>query len=122
MAGAGAILKLPDIAGSLSGLRNAFKGISSSNWFKGLAGGLATFFSFEWLTSGGLVDSVSGTFGISEMGGTILIIAIVAGGLWLLFRYLDSRIPAKRSSSGSGGNGGGNGGGKRHKKNKGGSR
>ena len=71
MAGAGAILKRPDIAGSLSGLRNAFKGISSSNWFTGLAGGLATFFSFEWLTSGGLVDSVSGTFGISEMGGTI---------------------------------------------------
>lgn len=122
MAGAGAILKLPDIAGSLSGLRNALKGISSSNWFKGLAGGLATFFSFEWLTSGGLVDSVSGTFGISEMGGTILIIAIVAGGLWLVFRYLDSRIPAKRSSSGSGGNGGGNGGGKKRKKNKGGSR
>ena len=121
MAGAGAILKLPDIAGSLSGLRNAFKGISSSNWFKGLAGGLATFFSFEWLTSGGLVDSVSGTFGISEMGGTILIIAIVAGGLWLVFRYLDSRIPSKPRASG--GNGGGNGGGgNRHKKRKGGSR
>ena len=55
------------------------------------------------------------------MGGTILIIAIVAGGLWLVFRYLDSRIPAKPRASG--GNGGGNGGGgNRHKKRKGGSR
>ena len=116
---AGALLKLPNISGSLSGLSNSLKGITSTNWFKGLAGGLATFFSFEWLTSGGLVDSVSGTFGISEMGGTILIIAIVAGGLWLVFRYLDSRIPSKPRASG--GNGGGNGGGKKHKKHKGGS-
>lgn len=119
MAGAGSLIKLPNLAGSLSGVQNALKGLSSSNWFKGLAGGLATFFSFEWLTSGGLVDSVSGTFGISEMGGTILIIAIVAGGLWLVFRYLDSRIPSKPRASG--GNGGGNGGGKKHKKRKGGS-
>lgn len=120
MAGAGAILKLPNIAGSLSGLKNSLKGLASSNWFKGALGGLGTFFSFEWLTNGGLVDSVSGTLGVSELGGTILIIAVVAGGLWLVFRYLDSRIQSRPRPSGSGGNGGGNrSGGKRHKKGKG---
>ena len=98
MAGAGAILKLPNIAGSLSGLKNSLKGLASSNWFKGALGGL----------------------GVSELGGTILIIAVVAGGLWLVFRYLDSRIQSRPRPSGSGGNGGGNrSGGKRHKKGKG---
>lgn len=117
MANIGSIVKLPELAGSIGGIRTALKGLTSSNWFKGLAGGVATFFGFEWLTDGGLVNSVSGTFGISEMGGTIFIIVIVAGGLWLLFRYLDSKIPAKRSSSYSGGGNGG----KKHRKNKGGS-
>ena len=117
MASIGSIIKIPQLSGTISGLRNSLKGITSSNWFKSLAGGAATFFGFEWLTDGGLVNSVSGTFGISEMGGTIFIIVIVAGGLWLLFRYLDSKIPAKRSSSHSGGGNGG----KKHRKNKGGS-
>ena len=88
MANIGSIVKLPELAGSIGGIRTALKGISSSNWFKGLAGGV-----------------------------TIFIIVIVAGGLWLLFRYLDSKIPAKRSTSHSGGGNGG----KKHRKNKGGS-
>ena len=125
--GVGGIIKLPQIAGKLNGLSSALKGLTSSTWFKGLAGGLATFFSFEWLTSGGLVDSVSGTFGITETTGTIIMLVVVCLAIYLGFRYFDSRIPARptggnrsnngnRSGGGNRSNGGGNGR-RRHKKN-----
>lgn len=112
--GIAGILKLPNIAGSLSGVSTALKGLASSTWFKGIAGGLATFFSFEWLTSGGLVDSVSGTIGISETTGTIIILVVVCLAIYLGFRYFDSRIPARPV----GGNRSGNGGGKKRSKHK----
>ena len=113
--GIGGIIKLPQIAGKLNGLSSALKGLSSSTWFKGLAGGLATFFSFEWLTSGGLVDAASGTLGISETTGTIIILVVVCLAIYLGFRHFDSRIPA-RPTGGNRSNGGGNGR-RRHKKN-----
>lgn len=110
MASISSILRLPSLSGSFSGISNALKGLGSSNWFKGALGGLGTFFGFEWLTDGGLVDSFSGTFGFSELTTSIIMIVIVALAIYLAFRYFDSKIPAKRSSSGNhSGNRNGNG-------------
>lgn len=108
MASIGSIIKIPQLSGTISGLRNSLKGITSSTWFKSLAGGAATFFGFEWLTDGGLVNSVSGSLGVSETTGSIILIVVVALAIYLAFRYLDSKIPARPRSSG-------NGGGKKHK-------
>ena len=102
--GALTVIRLPQLAGSLSSIRNALRGLSSSTWFKSLAGGAATFFSFEWLTDGGLVDSVSGTLGVTETTGTIIIVVVIGLGIYLAFRYLDSKIPARPRSSNGGGN------------------
>ena len=108
MASIGSIIKIPQITGSLSGLKNTLKGLASSNWVKSFAGGLGAFFGFEWLTDGGLVNSVSGSLGVSETTGSIILIVVVALAIYLAFRYLDSKIPVRPRSSG-------NGGGKKHK-------
>ena len=103
MASIGSIIKIPQLSGTISSLRSSLKGLTSSNWFKSLAGGAATFFGFEWLTDGGLVNSVSGSLGVSETTGSIILIVIVALAIYLAFRYLDSKIPARPRSGGGGG-------------------
>ena len=89
---ASAVTKLPQIAGSLTGLKNVISKLGSSTWFKGALAGLGTFFGFEWLTSGGLVESTSSALGVSETTGSILIIVALLGVGYLVFRFIDGKI------------------------------
>lgn len=63
---------------------------------KAFLGGLGTFFGFEWLTSGGLVDSASDTLGVSENVTSIFLVLIVAGVIYIGFKYVNSKVGAKR--------------------------
>lgn len=77
----------------------------SSSLKGGALGGLATFFGFEWLTNGGLVDSVGGTLGVSDTIASIILILVcvgIVGGLiyYVFFRKKDN-APIPRTSGGS---------------------
>lgn len=78
-------------------LKNIGTALTTTNWGKSLLGGLGAFFGFEWLTSGGLVESTSSALGVSESTGSLILIVVIALGIYLVFRYLDSRIPARSS-------------------------
>lgn len=65
----------------------------SSNALKiGALGGLSTFFSLEWLTGGGLVRSVGGSLGVSDIVASILLIVVVTGALCLAFYAVYKKI------------------------------
>lgn len=76
-------------------LSKGWKSLISSTTGKAFLGGLGTFFGFEWLTDGGLGESVSGTLGVSETTGNLILIVVICLGIYLVFRYLDSRIPSR---------------------------
>lgn len=83
------------IGSIFSSIRKGWGVIKTSNTGKAVLGGLASFFGFEWLTDGGLVDSTSSALGVSETTGSLIIIVIIGLGIYLAFRYLDGRIDSK---------------------------
>lgn len=78
---------------AIQSIKSGWKSFVHSNTGKSFLGGLATFFGFEWISSGGIVDSTSGALGISNAAGSLLIVCVVILVIYLAFRYLDSRIP-----------------------------
>lgn len=84
-------MSLSSIAKSL---KSGWKSLVSSTSGKAFLGGLGTFFGFEWLTGGGLGESVSGALGVNETTGNILVIIVLCLVIYLAFRFLDSKIPS----------------------------
>lgn len=74
----------------------AGKAFFKSNWGKSLMGGAGAFFGFEWLSSGGLVSSTSSALGISDTASTLLIVAVIAGVLYIVIKVVSSKVGAKR--------------------------
>lgn len=76
------------ISSIVKGLSKFLKGPSG----KGFIAGLGTFFSFEWLTSGGLVRSTGGALGVSDSVASLILIVIGCLGLYVLFLVLDRKF------------------------------
>jgi len=70
----------------------------------GAIGGLTTFFGFEWLTNGGLVQSVGGTLGISNTAASALVIvvslSVVGVVIYGLFKHMTKGTGGTRSRGG----------------------
>lgn len=58
----------------------------------GALGGLGTFFGFEWLTSGGLVDAVGGGLGVDDTAASLIIVAVVLTVVGVLIYALYKHI------------------------------
>jgi len=58
-------------------------------------GGSAAFFGFEWLTNGGLQDSVSGATGLDELTSSILTLAAAGVAIIVIFKVLGNRLDKK---------------------------
>lgn len=83
------------IGSILTSASKVWSAIKGSTTGKAVLGGLASFFGFEWLTSGGIVDSTSGALGVTETTGSIILLVVICLGIYLAFRYLDGRIENK---------------------------
>ena len=57
--------------------------------------GIGSFFTFEWITGGGLINSASGMLGISEMASSIVISATVLGVVGIVLYGLYLRMTRK---------------------------
>lgn len=88
-------------AGLISKITKVVKGgskggkVAGGSLKVGAIGGAAGFFGLEWLTNGGLTDSVAGTFNIPEWSATALLligtICIGAVVIYALYRRVKGR-------------------------------
>lgn len=88
------------IGSIFTSIRKGWDVIKASSTGKAILGGLGSFFGFEWLTSGGLVDSTSSALGISETTGSLILIVVICLAIYLVFKYLDGRIDSGNRNRG----------------------
>jgi len=55
-------------------------------------GGSAAFFGFEWLTNGGLQDSVGGATGLDELTSSILTLAAAGVAIIIFIKILNNHF------------------------------